>query len=1065
MQQRHMAADNRQRARTTKQIMIDYFGPSVIDGVGEAPFVAMDGGKFYLNRMQHSELINMMVMLQAGNTRWGTDPIRALALVPVLDDENIFFADIDKVPDNFHLDSFKMSIVKAINAFQNENAIQEKDLYVFKRTNAEKYHIYCSRFSFTKAQRTKLWGVINKAAGFDIIDTSANTIRFEGFLKWNRATSSYERGSAYMPYSHTAGIPWPQLYLRCWLKPRGYVANNQKIKPVLRKPMVLRALEAEGAAGGGGHEQSNDEQPNDEQPNEENDVKLNENDQDDGAGDNNDEEEKLGMESRSGSVEVDINNAISDKLQAEIRRHCPEIAHILWKYPVKSMKKLSGSITFSVAKGHHCPIANRTHKKNNTYLFYSRKAGIVSHRCFDPECSQTNPTGKTIHQQLNERCKDIGTNLPGSSDKLLADYFKLEYPYIVYEPTNGDKEGIWYAYKSDAGYWKQVNSAFITKKLTNEFWRSIQQQYSRAKADHKDDADQILELEAELSKINSKLQNYTGLNGLIKILKHILTPEDPIQWNQNPSYTVFPNGVLQVNRRHPDDPNYYFFGATRAKEYVNNTFCMRYPYVLDPSKPDVMARVKRQAGNLLRNWLMKVMPDEEDLDMLLTFMSLVFTATNYKKMIINAGPSGNNAKSSLFEFLINTLGSYGMIGDKRLILKGPKDRVSKASISCKRFVLFEEPDPGQTMDIETIKDFVGGNEQTTGRMNYSNNNVVHLHAKYAINANVMSSLQLQSAMVSRLLFFLWLAQFTDRDDKVDHENHVYKADPKYKTRAWQERYNDALIYILLEHFKQFQANGNTLKISAKAQQRTVNMLKGSDELIRWFERYYYCLQPVHEQHKHFVTHQDLVREFSKLTATAQRQIIGAASYSVDKFIKDAMVSHHILKRLYKRRYTNYRISAEERARPGAKNKNGEGKQYMLHVLFRVILIEEAESKNLSLETMSFGSLNGADDAGGDAGGDGENKNDEEPSQVDARISGLYRNLRAMSVEESVDALDADVMMQQHAGPNLVAAANDNAAADDDSVIVSVPSSNKRRLVVQPSKKKKFKLTVNNKPKK
>ena len=53
------------------------------------------------------------------------------------------------------------------------------------------------------------------------------------------------------------------------------------------------------------------------------------------------------------------------------------------------------------------------------------------------------------------------------------------------------------------------------------------------------------------------------------------------------------------------------------------------------------------------------------------FNSLSFKALNYKKMILNIGAfgHGNNAKSSTFEMLIHSLGSYVLTEDERLIVK------------------------------------------------------------------------------------------------------------------------------------------------------------------------------------------------------------------------------------------------------------------------------------------------------------------------------------------------------------------------------------------------------------
>ena len=49
------------------------------------------------------------------------------------------------------------------------------------------------------------------------------------------------------------------------------------------------------------------------------------------------------------------------------------------------------------------------------------------------------------------------------------------------------------------------------------------------------------------------------------------------------------------------------------------------------------------------------------------------------------------------------MGTYGIIGDKRLIVRGKNDRVSEAMLNMVRFILFEEPDAGRSIDVEFVK--------------------------------------------------------------------------------------------------------------------------------------------------------------------------------------------------------------------------------------------------------------------------------------------------------------------------------------------------------------------------
>ena len=133
---------------------------------------------------------------------------------------------------------------------------------------------------------------------------------------------------------------------------------------------------------------------------------------------------------------------------------------------------------------------------------------------------------------------------------------------------------------------------------------------------------------------------------------------------------------------------------------------------------------------------------------------------------------------------IYLLGNYGLTGDEALVTKGKKDRVSKAQLDKVRFVLFEEPDASKPLDVESIKDFVGGASETTGRFNFSNDNDITLHCKSVLNANTMTQIQLENAIMNRMMTLTWKTHFTVFDHEVDEARRIYKADEKFKTKDY-----------------------------------------------------------------------------------------------------------------------------------------------------------------------------------------------------------------------------------------------------------------------------------------
>ena len=292
---------------------------------------------------------------------------------------------------------------------------------------------------------------------------------------------------------------------------------------------------------------------------------------------------------------------------------------------------------------------------------------------------------------------------------------------------------------------------------------------------------------------------------------------------------------------------------------------------------------------------------------------------------------------------IYILGQYGLAGDERLLLKGPSDGVSLAELDCKRLVMFEEPDPSKSLDQEFLKDLIGGANQTTGRFNFSDKNKITLHCKTVLNANVMTAVALEQAILERLIYFIWKTKFCTSADEVDEANRVFLADEKYKSRQYWDSVVDGIIWLLLNHMLIFRLNNNKLMISDQQKARTRRELLEADLFIKWFEKNFTMLTNTDAHHHKFISQAEIVEQFNLLQPSSITQIIGKRNYQPAKFIKSMMKTHAALASLYKEKITNYRLTEEERMHPDAKNKAGPNCQYIRHVLIRMVSIHEGRS--------------------------------------------------------------------------------------------------------------------------
>ena len=929
--------------------------------------VAIDGGRFYTGPHNKGILVEYLARKQQQEDY-------QMALVPLADDKTIFFADIDDTPDNFNLDLFLETIAESFNALAT-NKIKDTtsdDLLVLQRENAQKYHIYIpAEFGETsKKERQAIYKKVNTFYENDIIDLAAHTIRFEGFQKFDTKTGEFVSGSRYLPIRQAAAYSCQELLLKVWINPRGWASSDPSSSLVENSIAARLAL----AAAIDNEEKEANEALEANEAQEANEPQV----------DNQDNEEKEELEpralkhtvlkplrrpverARATSVDV-MNKSIAADIEDKVKSHCPEIAHIVLSYPIKTFRKKAGFITMILdksEKGRTCQIAGAVHSKNNIYLVYNQKMQALYQKCFSSNCVKQRAL---IYKIKVEKKKLQSRDLPTSDDASLAEWYERFRPL-----TRVEKDGKninWYVFDSTVGYWRKETTETIMKSIMIDFRVWIKVKFDKLIESGEADDDDIV---TTAKDIDRKLNSSRDLNGIAQCIKWRLSSSKRIEWNSKADYTVFPNGVLQLDKRDPKYPQLYYFGPTRPDEYINDARIMRAPFNVPPVCND--GHYITQANELLKDWIMLIQPMAEDRKLLLTFLALSLKAINYKKMILNIGHAGDNAKSSFFEFVVHCFSDYGVTGDKALIVKGKKDRVSKAVLNEKRFVLFEEPDPSKPLDVEFIKDLVGGAVKTAGRMNFSNDNEITLHCKTVLNANTMTSVQLESAILNRLLFLAWYTIFTNDARLVNHANRIYLADEKFKTPGYWDSVFDGLIWLLLNHFRIYENNGFKLAVSDRQIKRTKAQLMENDLFIRWFSSNYVFLTSTEANKKKFISVEEVTAEFQKLTPTQQNQIIGRRNYQPAKYVKDMLQTHSALKQLYVTKMTNWRLSKAERRARGAKNKIGLNCQYISHVLIRFVTRGEFEASNLEKADLA------ADDPACENDNDGANEDNGEAKE-------------------------------------------------------------------------------------
>ena len=209
---------------TTKRYMIGILGPNIDKATNELKqpdFVAMDIGSFYVGTANKAHLLQ-------GLTGMLTSNAYNFGLVPVIADKCIFYADIDAVPANFVMDNFLRMTAGFFKQFvknKTESELKFNDILVFKKEGGiKKYHIYIpEKFGITtKAEGKVIWQTINISMGSNICDTSAHSIRIEGFNKWDKDNKRFIANSRYIPTGDAANMSIEDRLNATWLNPRGW---------------------------------------------------------------------------------------------------------------------------------------------------------------------------------------------------------------------------------------------------------------------------------------------------------------------------------------------------------------------------------------------------------------------------------------------------------------------------------------------------------------------------------------------------------------------------------------------------------------------------------------------------------------------------------------------------------------------------------------------------------------------------------------------------------------------------------------------------------------------------
>lgn len=239
--------------------------------------------------------------------------------------------------------------------------------------------------------------------------------------------------------------------------------------------------------------------------------------------------------------------------------------------------------------------------------------------------------------------------------------------------------------------------------------------------------------------------------------------------------------------------------------------------------------------------LKQIFPNPEIRQHYLIVLSTGLFGRTIQKFFVAKGVGGNG-KSMLDSMMMRTIGEYGYKLTSEAVRNSIKEGANPtiANLNNKRFVLVQEPDKKFKINTSTIKELTGDKELNC-RTLYSTDTRTRLKITLLMECNDLPQLdESGDAMARRIDVSPFDSRFMtyDRYNELTEEElgtgKYHLANPEYESGEFVDTHKQALMEILMEHFKIFQNDGYILKPPTAVINEAKEYLKYSDDFFGWF---------------------------------------------------------------------------------------------------------------------------------------------------------------------------------------------------------------------------------------
>jgi P4 family phage/plasmid primase-like protien len=408
---------------------------------------------------------------------------------------------------------------------------------------------------------------------------------------------------------------------------------------------------------------------------------------------------------------------------------------------------------------------------------------------------------------------------------------------------------------------------------------------------------EVKKLEEELKSLISIEETYQKFSNNLSKLRNIKYRKDFVSDIVN---------KLQANITFDENPYLLAFN-NKVYDLKTNTFIRKIEYDLyikSTTGYDWTENYQTIKVNNLNKLLDTIFPNKDTKKYYLTVLSTGIYGEQIENLFVATG-GGGNGKSLINSLMLKVVGNYGYKLPSSILLSEIKEggNPQVAGMDKKRFVLCQEPDKNKRINTATLKEITGDKTLNT-RMNYSNQCSTKLCLTLMMECNSLPKLdEVNDAVQRRIRGIPFVSKFVSEEiyNDLQDKTNVFIGDVYYKSDEFQEEYRQALMLILLDHWKEYLNNG--MKLPAQPQECkkiTNDYLATSDDIYDWFRESYERNNEVNEKNeaKHILKIKDICEHYKASAYFLNMNKKDKREFNESKF-REKIQNNLFLKQFYK----------------------------------------------------------------------------------------------------------------------------------------------------------------------